>query len=75
MANYGGDAGFTPSVSAAVPITVTKAPTTVGLVASSNNVIQGDAVLFTANVSTNSAALPPAGTGDFFDGTPIATLR
>lgn len=74
VANYGGDAGFTPSVSAAVPITVTKAPTTVGLVASSNNVIQGDPVLFTATVSTNSAALPPAGIMTFLSsGTPIAS--
>ncbi len=73
VANYYGDSSVTSSVSAAVPVTVTKAPTTVGVVASSNNVIQGAQVLFTATVSTSSAALGPGGTMTFLSGgIPIA---
>ena len=72
VANYSGDSSFTASASASVPITVTKAPTTVGLVVSSNNVVQGETVLFTATVSTSSAGLGPGGMMTFLSGgTPI----
>ena len=73
VANYSGDFSFTPSASAAVPITVTKAPTTVRLAVSNHNVIQGDPVTFTATVNTSSGASAPAGTVTFLSGgTPIA---
>ncbi len=68
VASYGGDAGFNASLSAPVNITVTKAQTTVRVLASSSDVIQGDPVFFSATISTGSAALAPGGTMTFLSG-------
>jgi subtilase family serine protease len=73
VAHYLGDGGLNPSTSAAVPITVTQAPTATAMVPLSNPVIQGTPVTLTAAVSTTSAGLRPTGTVTFLSGgTPIA---
>lgn len=73
VAQYNGDSSFNGSVSAAVPITVSPAPTTAAVVSSSNNVAQGTPVLLTATISTTSAGSRPSGTVTFLSGgTPIA---
>jgi Pro-kumamolisin, activation domain/Bacterial Ig-like domain (group 3) len=73
VAHYLGDSGLNPSTSAAVPITVTQAPTTTAVAPLSNPVIQGTPLTLTAIVSTASAGLRPGGTLTFLSGgTPIA---
>ena len=73
LAHYNGDAGFNASDSAAVPITVTKALTTVVLTPSSS-VSQGTPVTLVANIATSSSGLGPSGTVTFLSGgTPIPT--
>jgi hypothetical protein len=73
LAHYNGDAGFNASDSAAVPITVIKAPTTVVL-APSNSVSQGTPVTLVANIATSSSGLGPSGTVTFLSGgTPLPT--
>ena len=62
VANYVGDPGFSPSTSSPVSITVTQAPTSNAVVASSNGVALGSPVTLTATVNTNSGGLAPSGT-------------
>jgi hypothetical protein len=69
-ATYDGDSNFKPSpTSAAVPVVVTKANTTVAVGADLNPVALGVTVTFTATVSvTGSGSGTPTGTVDFKDG-------
>ena len=68
VAHFNGDTGFNPSDSAAVPITVTQAPTTIAVVPLSSPPTQGTPVTLTAIVSTISAGLRPGGTVTFLSG-------
>jgi hypothetical protein len=73
VAHYFGDSGLNASTSAAVPITVTQAPTTTAVIPLSNPVIQGTTVTLTALVSTTSAGFRPGGSVNFMSGgSPIA---
>src|SRR4029077_3127869 len=65
VASYGGDAGFNPSVSPALNLTVTQGPTATDVVSSSSSVATGVAVTLTATVNTNSGGLAPGGTMTF----------
>ncbi len=69
VANYSGDAGFNPSNSSAVNITITQASTTTAVTSSSSSISQGTAVTLQANVSTDSFGNAPGGTATFFSGT------
>ncbi len=73
VAHYNGDSGLNASTSAAVPITVTQAPTTTSVVSNSSSVAQGTPVTLTATVSTTSGGFFPLGNVTFLSGgTPIA---
>ncbi len=73
VAQYPGDSGLHASTSAAVPITVTPAPTTTALVSSSSSVAQGTPVTLTATIGTTSGGSAPFGSVTFLSGTtPIA---
>jgi hypothetical protein len=73
VAQYPGDSGLHASTSAAVPITVTPAPTTTALVSSSSSVAQGAPVTLTATIGTTSGGSAPFGSVTFLSGTtPIA---
>jgi len=61
MANYGGDASFQPSVSSAVNLNITQAPTTTTV----TTVADAKGSTFTATVNTNSGGTPPSGTITF----------
>src|SRR5712692_6217132 len=65
-ASYGGDTNFNPSSSSALSQTVNKGPTTVASISSANPSVFGQAVTFTATVS--SPAGTPTGTVTFLDG-------
>ncbi len=69
-AHYAGDANFTASTSGALTQTVNKGPTTTTLTSSANPSTFGQAVTFTATVSTTATGtLVPGGTVTFLDGT------
>jgi predicted transcriptional regulator len=68
-ATYGGDAGFTPSTSPALSQVVNQVPTTTALASSVNPSNVGQAVTFTATVS--SGAGTPTGTVTFKDGATV----
>jgi Pro-kumamolisin, activation domain/Bacterial Ig-like domain (group 3) len=77
VAKYLGDASFSAASSAAIPFTVTKAPTTVGIQANPASVNVGGSVSLTATVSTSSGGNAPGGTVTFFSastqlGSPVA---
>ena len=75
VASYSGDAGFNPSLSAPVNITVTKAPTTTTMVSSSSSVIQGTPVTLTATVNTSSGGFGPTGLANFMSGSNSGIVR
>jgi ELWxxDGT repeat protein len=70
-ATYAGAAGFGPSVSSPVSVTVTQSsgavPTSTSLTASAENVHEGQSVTFTATVTPDQGTLD-GGTVDFTDG-------
>jgi hypothetical protein len=68
-AQYLGDAGYNPSVSAVLTQTVTQASTTTALTSSDNPSVFGQQVTFTATVSvTSPGSGTPTGTVTFYDG-------
>jgi hypothetical protein len=69
IATYGGDASFTPSTSPALSQAVNQVPTTTALASSVNPSNVGQAVTFTATVS--SGAGTPTGTVTFKDGATV----
>jgi FtsP/CotA-like multicopper oxidase with cupredoxin domain len=71
-ASYGGNADFSASNSAAVPITVTLIPTTTSLTASPTAAVSGASVTFTAVVAGAAGSGTPAGSVTFNNGS--ATL-
>ena len=74
VASYSGNAGFNPSLSAPVNITVTKAPTTTTMVSSSSSVILGTPVTLTATVNTSSGGFGPTGLANFMSGATAVSL-
>jgi hypothetical protein len=66
--NYGGDANYTGSTSAAITQTVNGASSTTSLTSSLNPSVVGQAVVFTATVSPGSGSGTPTGTVTFLDG-------
>ena len=74
-ANYGGDANFAASVSAAVVVTISapaKISTTTSLSASATQITAGQSVMFTATVARASGSTAPTGTVTFFDNASLA---
>jgi hypothetical protein len=65
---YAGDANFNPNTSPALSITVAQASTTTGLTASSQSVIQGASITFTATVAGANGAGTPTGSVAFANG-------
>jgi hypothetical protein len=73
VAHYSGDSSLNASISAAVPITITLAPTTTTVISSSSNAAQGTPVTLTATIDTSSGGLGPGGNVTFLSGgTPLA---
>lgn len=68
VAHYNGDTALNPSISAAVPITVTQAQTTAAVFSSRSSVAEGTSVTLTATISTTSGGLRPTGTVTFLSG-------
>ncbi len=65
---YAGDVNFNPNTSRALTVTVSQASTTTSLSASSQNVIQGTSVTFTATVAGASVVGTPTGCVSFMNG-------
>jgi len=72
VATYAGNTSYNGSKSAADTITVTQAPTTIGVTASATTVTSGQIVTLTALVSTSSIGFAPSGAVQFLNaGVPI----
>ncbi|HUK29692.1 MAG TPA: Ig-like domain-containing protein, partial [Candidatus Acidoferrum sp.] len=68
VASYQGDVSFASSTSAALGITVTKAPTTTVVSGFPNVIAAGVSTQLTAFVDTASSGVSPTGTVTFFEG-------
>jgi hypothetical protein len=68
---YSGDSNYLGSTSAAVPITITPAPTVTSLAASPISANPGDPVTLTATVTNVGVTLTPPGSADFYDGSTL----
>jgi Bacterial Ig-like domain (group 3) len=62
---YEGDESFQPSKAAPYVFTITQAPTSMAVTASSSTVVAGTSVTFTATVSTAGFGNPPSGEVEF----------
>jgi hypothetical protein len=72
-ASYAGDNSYKPSTSASLPVTLTKAPTTVTLSGLSSTVTR-TTLYITATVGTQSSGVAPTGTVLFLDaGVPLSS--
>ena len=67
-ASYSGDAKYFTATAGALAITVDKASSKISLSASSNPIKVGATVIFTAEVPSTIAGIPPTGTVRFFSG-------
>jgi YVTN family beta-propeller protein len=72
-AQYGGSAGYSPSLSTPLNHVVNKAATSLSLTSSPNPVVEGNAVTFTATVSAvpPGGGTPDSGTVTFTDGATV----
>jgi hypothetical protein len=68
---YAGDGNFLGSTSAAVPITITPAPTVTSLAVSPTSANPGQPVTLTATVKNVGGAVIPPGSADFYDGSTL----
>ncbi len=73
VASYTGDNSYNSSISPSIPITITQAPTTIGITAPAS-VAGPNEVSLTATITTLSNGVGPTGTVQFFNaGTPIGS--
>ena len=68
VGSYAGDLSFDPSTSPPAGFTITQAPTTDTLEASSKLIGSQSAVVLTATIGTNGNGVPPGGVVQFFNG-------
>jgi len=75
-AQYGGDANYIGGNNAnTIQVTVNRAPTTLAVTSSLNPAPVGQAIVFTATVSSAAAAAPPTGTVNFYSGNTFLGAR
>jgi len=72
VASYAGDNSYTGSTSPALPVTITKAPTTTAFTGLPSTIVQQSPILLNVTVSTQSSGLAPTGTMHLLvGGTPV----